>query len=55
VEDSLLGIQAGIHAGMKVIGITTTHQSEELTLPHLIIDNFYEVDYHKIVDLLQLV
>jgi beta-phosphoglucomutase family hydrolase len=55
VEDSLLGIQAGINAGMKVIGITTTHQREELTQPHLIIDNFYEVDYHKIVALLRAV
>lgn len=52
VEDSLLGIHAGINAGMKVIGITTTHTREELTQPHLIIDHFYEVDYNAILALL---
>ena len=52
VEDSLLGIQAGINAGMKVIGITTTHIREELTQPHLLIDTFHEVTYDKVLELL---
>jgi beta-phosphoglucomutase family hydrolase len=52
VEDSLLGIQAGISAGMKVIGITTTHTQAELSQPHLIINNFHEVNYEKVLALL---
>ncbi len=52
VEDSLLGIQAGIRAGMKVIGITTTHTKAELTGPHLVINSFTEVTYERILGLL---
>jgi hypothetical protein len=37
---------------MKVIGITTTHTREELNQPHLIIDNFHQVTYEKILELL---
>jgi sugar-phosphatase len=32
IEDSSAGIEAGIHAGMRVIGIKSTHTGEELLL-----------------------
>lgn len=53
VEDSLLGIQAGIQAGMKVIGVTTTHAKEELTQPHLLIQDFREITYDQVKALVQ--
>jgi beta-phosphoglucomutase len=53
IEDSLLGIQAGINAGMKVIGVTTTHTKEELTQPHLLIQDFTEVSYETVRELLK--
>jgi beta-phosphoglucomutase-like phosphatase (HAD superfamily) len=30
IEDSLQGIAAGLSAGMRVVGITTSHSSAEL-------------------------
>lgn len=43
-EDSLAGVEAGKKAGCKVVGITTTHTSEELKDTDLVIDNFVELD-----------
>jgi HAD superfamily hydrolase (TIGR01509 family) len=40
IEDSLPGVKAGLDAGMKVIGITTTHTIEELANAHMVIDDF---------------
>ena len=40
IEDSLAGVQAGLDAGAKVVGITTTHTAEELANTHLVIQNF---------------
>jgi beta-phosphoglucomutase family hydrolase len=40
IEDALLGVQAGLAAGMKVIGITTTHTADELSNTHLVINDF---------------
>lgn len=39
-EDSLSGIEAGKAAGCKVVGVTTTHNREELNKTDFIIDNF---------------
>lgn len=39
-EDSLSGIEAGKAAGCKVVGVTTTHNHEELNKTDYIIDNF---------------
>ena len=39
-EDSLSGVTAAKRAGCKVIGVTTTHTSEELSETDLNIDNF---------------
>ncbi|MGB3586400.1 MAG: HAD family phosphatase, partial [Tunicatimonas sp.] len=41
-EDAILGIQAGKNAGMKVVGVATTHTREELEAENtdLVIDDF---------------
>ncbi len=41
-EDAILGIQAGKNAGMKVVGVATTHTREELEAEDtdLVIDDF---------------
>ena len=39
-EDSLSGVKAGKAAGMKVVGITTTHTSDELQPVDLVIDDY---------------
>ena len=43
IEDSLAGVQAGLAAGMKVIGVTTTHTPEELNHTNLVINDFTEL------------
>lgn len=43
-EDSLAGVEAGKKAGCKVVGITTTHDKDELGDTDLVIDNFVELD-----------
>ncbi len=55
-EDALLGIQAGKRAGMKVVGVATTHTRQELeaTEADLIINNFEALHLHKLLDLLHL-
>jgi len=42
-EDSLSGIKSAKRAGMKVIGIATTHRPEELTSANMVINSFQEV------------
>jgi beta-phosphoglucomutase family hydrolase len=42
-EDSLAGIQAGLSAGMKVIGVATTLPAERLNGTELVIRDFREV------------
>jgi beta-phosphoglucomutase len=48
IEDSLAGVMAGLDAGMKVIGITTTHTAEELSNTHLIITDFVGLTIDKL-------
>jgi beta-phosphoglucomutase family hydrolase len=48
IEDSLAGVQAGLNAGMKVMGITTTHTAEELGNTHLIIQDFVGLTLNKL-------
>ncbi|OGY22830.1 MAG: hypothetical protein A2172_01925 [Candidatus Woykebacteria bacterium RBG_13_40_15] len=42
-EDSPPGVEAAKRAGMKVIGILTTHSKEELNKADLVINNFSEL------------
>jgi len=52
IEDSLSGIQAGHRSGSKVIGITTTHNREELNHTALVIDNFDQLTVAKLTELI---
>ena len=44
LEDSLSGVKAGMLAGCKVVGVTTTHTREELAETNFNIDNFKDLD-----------
>jgi beta-phosphoglucomutase len=43
VEDSYPGIASALAAGMKVVGVTTTHTAEELGRAHLVVKDFREI------------
>ena len=46
IEDSLQGIEAGLSAGMKVVGMTTSHSSQELSHTHITSPDFIDL-FHK--------
>jgi len=48
IEDSVSGVTAALNAGMKVIGITTTHKAEELKNTNYVINSFSELDVDKL-------
>jgi beta-phosphoglucomutase family hydrolase len=50
-EDSLAGIKAANSAGMKVIGITTGHTAAELHPVNLVINDYSELNMHKLAAL----
>jgi len=52
-EDSLPGVEAGLQAGAKVVGITTTHSSDELYNTHLNIKDFTEISLDDFTELLK--
>ena len=43
-EDAISGIKAAKAAGMKVVGIATTHSKEELSLADTVVNNFEDVN-----------
>ena len=43
-EDSLAGVESGLNAGCKVVGLTTTHSPEELAGAALVVPNFESLD-----------
>jgi beta-phosphoglucomutase len=43
VEDSFPGITSALAAGMKVVGMTTTHPAEELGRAHIVIADFRKI------------
>lgn len=53
MEDSTVGVEAGLRAGMKVVAITTTHSPQELSHTHLVIDDFDELRVDMLEALLQ--
>ncbi|MCB0601285.1 MAG: HAD family phosphatase [Saprospiraceae bacterium] len=53
LEDSLAGIAAGLEAGCKVIGLTTTHDRNEMNHAHLVIDDFNQLDLETCMQLFQ--
>jgi beta-phosphoglucomutase len=52
-EDSIFGIQAGKAAGMKVVGITTSFKAEQIKMADKIIDSFTEMNFNKVLEVLQ--
>lgn len=50
-EDSLSGIQSGLQAGCKVVGVLTTHSPEELKDTHLNIRNFDRLEIRQLENL----
>ncbi|MGD9344875.1 MAG: HAD family phosphatase [Candidatus Aminicenantes bacterium] len=52
-EDSSAGIQAAIRAGMKVIGVATTHPPEKMHEAEIVINDFTEIDVDQINELMQ--
>ena len=51
IEDSLPGVQAGLNAKAKVVGVTTTHTTEELEDCDLTIKDFTEVSLGDLASL----
>ncbi|WP_367866864.1 HAD family hydrolase [Pedobacter sp. WC2423] len=47
-EDSYSGISAALNAGMRVVGVLTSHTAEELPKCNLYIDNYKELSFDKI-------
>jgi beta-phosphoglucomutase len=47
-EDSKSGVQAGLNAGMKVVGVLTTYTKEELPPCDLYINNYTEINLEKL-------
>ena len=50
-EDSLAGIKAANSAGMKVVAITTGHTAAELHPVNLVINDYTELNVHKLAAL----
>jgi beta-phosphoglucomutase len=55
-EDAILGIQSGKNAGMKVVGVATTHSREELEAEDTdyVMDDFSGLTLEKLIALLDL-
>jgi beta-phosphoglucomutase len=52
-EDSFSGVTAAKNAGMKVVGVLSSHSKEELPVCDLYIEDFREVDVEKVLGLLE--
>jgi beta-phosphoglucomutase-like phosphatase (HAD superfamily) len=50
-EDSVAGIRSARAAGMKVVGLTTTHAVEDLKEADLIITDYTEISLTKLREL----
>ena len=50
-EDSFSGISAGLNAGMKVIGVLSSHTKEELPPCSLYVNDYSEMSFDKIKSL----
>ncbi len=51
-EDSYSGVTAGLRAGMKVVGVLSSHTKEELPICDLYIQDYRELDVEKVLGLL---
>jgi beta-phosphoglucomutase len=51
-EDSTAGLKAGNNAGMKVVGITTSHPADKIsTVANLVINDYSDINLHKLAAL----
>ncbi len=50
-EDSIAGIRAALGAGCRVIGVTTTHPSQELTGTDMNIASFEDISYSHLLNM----
>jgi beta-phosphoglucomutase len=51
-EDSFSGVTAAKNAGMKVVGVLSSHTKEELPVCDLYIENFTQVDVESVLQLI---
>jgi beta-phosphoglucomutase len=51
-EDSMPGVQAGRNAGMKVIGVATSHPADKLKETEFVIKDFTEINFETVRDYL---
>ena len=51
-EDSFSGVSAAINAGMKVVGVLSSHSKNELPPCQLYIEDFHQVNAKKIIELI---
>ncbi|MGO1244360.1 HAD family phosphatase [Sphingobacterium sp. JB170] len=54
-EDSFSGVTAGLNAGMKVVGVLSSHKKEDLPPCSLYIENYSEINASKVLDILMAV
>ena len=47
----MAGVQAGKSAGMKVVALTTTHTPKELKEADLVIKDYNEIDFERLMSL----
>jgi beta-phosphoglucomutase-like phosphatase (HAD superfamily) len=52
-EDSYSGVSAAKNAGMKVVGVLSTHSTDQLPICDLYIENYVDIDLNKIISLLE--
>ncbi|TLU99023.1 HAD family hydrolase [Dyadobacter luticola] len=50
-EDSFSGVTAGLNAGMRVVGVLSSHTKEELPPCNLYVNDYKELSYQKILEL----
>lgn len=50
-EDAFMGIEAAKRAGMKVVGVATSHPTKELKHTDLVIKNFSQINLNKLARL----
>jgi beta-phosphoglucomutase len=50
-EDSFSGVSAALNAGMRVVGVLSSHTIEELPPCNLYIENYREMSFEKIIAL----
>lgn len=50
-EDSIAGVRAGKAEGMKVVALTTSHKPEQLKEADMIIEDYTEIDFERLMSL----